>query len=106
MTDGREGEILTQIPIWVRPGGPTDSLSWEPWRKRWVVACREPPTHGRANRAVAGLMADWLGVPPTSIHWEQVGASRSKLLVVEGLSDAEVERRLRNQIARSHRGIE
>ncbi|MGP8072272.1 MAG: DUF167 domain-containing protein [Thermoplasmata archaeon] len=97
---------MTRIPVWVKAGSPSDSLGWDAWRQRWVVACREPPVSGRANRAVAGLVAGWLAVPPSSVRWEQAGTSRAKLLVVEGLEDREVEARLRAQVATRKRNSE
>lgn len=89
------GRAMTRILIWVRPASSEDSLAWDPWRRRWVVACRAPPARGAANDAVAALVAGWLHVPPRSVHWERAGSSRAKVLEVDDLPEAEVERRLR-----------
>jgi uncharacterized protein YggU (UPF0235/DUF167 family) len=88
---------MARIPLWVKAGSTTDALAWDPWRKRWVVSCRAPAIGGKANRAVAGLMADWLGLPRSSVGWAQAGSSRSKVLSVDGITDAEADRRLRSR---------
>ena len=86
-----------RLRIWVRPGSASDRLAWDPWRRCWIVACRAPARGGAANRAVAELLGEWLGEPRPSVRWEKVGASRAKVLVVDGLDDAEVDRRLRSR---------
>lgn len=85
---------MARIPLWVNAGSTRDAVDWDPWRKRWVVACREPPAGGRANRAVAILVADWLGIPRSSIHWIRAGASHAKALRADGITDADAARRL------------
>jgi len=85
---------MAQVHLWVRAGSTADSLAWDPWRRCWVVSCRAPPVGGKANQAVAGLVAEWLGLPRSSVHWTQAGSSRSKLLSVDGISDQEADRRL------------
>jgi uncharacterized protein YggU (UPF0235/DUF167 family) len=90
---------MTQISLWVNPGSSTDAIGWDPWRKRWVVSCRAPPIGGRANRAVAILVADWLELPHAAVRWTQAGSSHAKVLSAVGITDAEAARRLRSHIA-------
>jgi uncharacterized protein len=45
---------------------------------------RAVPESGRANAALAKLIAKWLGVPPTSVAVAQGGKSRLKQIAVEG----------------------
>lgn len=92
---------MAQILLWVKAGSSTDALAWDPWRKRWVVSCRAPPTEGKANRAVAVMMADWLGLPRSSVRWTQAGSSRSKVLSADEITDAEADRRLRSRAQRT-----
>jgi uncharacterized protein YggU (UPF0235/DUF167 family) len=73
-----------------------NALEWDPWRKRWVVFCQAEATGGDANRAVATLVADWLGLPPPAVRWLIAGTSRAKVLRADGISDVEAERRLRS----------
>jgi uncharacterized protein YggU (UPF0235/DUF167 family) len=89
---------MSRIPLWVKPGSIRDSIDWDPWRRRWVVSCRAPPTGGRANRAVANLVADWLELPHTAVRWEKAGSSHAKVLSAAGITDTEAARRLRSNI--------
>jgi len=90
---------MTQIPVWVKPGSTTDAIDWDPWRRRWVVSCRARPTGGRANRAVAILVADWLALPHTAVQWTRAGSSHAKMLAAIGITEVEAARRLRSHIA-------
>ena len=55
---------------------------------------REPAEKGRANAAVARLLADKLAVPPSSVRLARGGSSREKLFEIDGLSEEELLRRL------------
>jgi uncharacterized protein YggU (UPF0235/DUF167 family) len=90
---------MPSIPLWVRPASGRDAVAWDPWRKRWVVYCRAPAIAGAANHAVAGLMADWLGVPASTVRWVQSGTSRAKALFVDGITDAQIAERLSSHVA-------
>jgi hypothetical protein len=58
------------------------------------VRLRAPPVDGRANAALVGLLASRLNVPPSSIELVSGATARVKRLRVEGLSEAELRRRL------------
>ena len=92
---------MTQISLWVKPGSSTDAIDWDPWRERWVVSCRAQPIGGRANRAVAILVADWLELPHSAVGWTKAGSSHAKMLSAVGITDIEAARRLRSHIAAS-----
>jgi len=94
----RSADQVTQISLWVKPGNSADAIDWDPWRKRWVVSCRAAPTGGLANRAVAILVADWLGLPHSAVRWVKAGSSRLKVLSVDGIAEIEAARRLRSHI--------
>ncbi len=48
------------------------------------VRVRALPEGGRANEALARLIARWLKVPPTSVKVAQGGKSRAKQVLIEG----------------------
>ncbi|MCG8562398.1 MAG: DUF167 domain-containing protein [Hyphomicrobiales bacterium] len=48
---------------------------------------RAVPEKGKANAALIGLMAGWLGVPRTSVTCVAGGKSRVKTLEIEGESN-------------------
>lgn len=51
---------------------------------RIKVAVKEAPEDGRANRAICGLLAEALHVPPSRVAVAQGTASREKTLRVAG----------------------
>ncbi|MGA8536654.1 MAG: DUF167 domain-containing protein [Thermoplasmata archaeon] len=95
---------MARISLWVKPAAKADGLAWDPWRRRWAVACRAAPTEGEANRAVARLMARWLRVPLTAVRWEKAGSSRAKVIAVDGMTDLEAADRLRRTASEARTG--
>jgi uncharacterized protein YggU (UPF0235/DUF167 family) len=85
---------VTRLEVWAKPGSAQDAVSWDPWRRRWVVSCRAAPVGGEANRAILASLARWLSIPESSLRWVRSGTSRAKLVEVDGLDSAEVTRRL------------
>ena len=59
-----------------------------------------PPVEGRANEALLRLLAGVLGVPRASLRIVRGQRSREKLVAVEGLDAAEVQRRLELRTSR------
>jgi len=86
---------MARIPLWVKPRSAVDAIGWDPWRKCWVVTCRARPEGGAANRAVAVLVAGWLGLPRSAVRWDRAGTSPAKVLSADGVSDRDVELRLK-----------
>jgi uncharacterized protein YggU (UPF0235/DUF167 family) len=58
------------------------------------VKVREAAEKGRANEAVARLLAKSLAVPPTGVTLKRGATSREKLFEVDGLDDEELRKRL------------
>ncbi len=52
------------------------------------------PTDGKANAALGKLIARALGVAPSAVRLASGAGARTKSLVIEGLEQAELERRL------------
>jgi hypothetical protein len=59
-----------------------------------AVRVTRPPADGEANEAVMRLVARALGVPPSSVRLVGGARSRRKRCAVDGLSAAELRRRL------------
>jgi uncharacterized protein (TIGR00251 family) len=84
---------VARIELTVSPGAARSELvgrHGDGWRAR-VAA---PPERGRANRALVELLADVLGIPRERISVVAGRASRRKVVEVDGLEPAEIERRL------------
>jgi uncharacterized protein len=60
----------------------------------WKVRVSAPPEDGRANDAVVRLLADALGVPRAHVELVSGHASREKMVVLEGVAQADAERLL------------
>ena len=69
----------------------------------WKVKVREPAREGRANEALAALLAEWLDVPRARVRVARGMASRSKTIEVDGLTEQEAEARLAAVMGESER---
>jgi uncharacterized protein (TIGR00251 family) len=84
---------VARIELTVSPGAARTELVGRHgagWRAR-VAA---PPERGRANRALVELLADALGVPRDRVSVVAGRTGRRKVVEVEGLDAAEIDRRL------------
>lgn len=53
-----------------------------------------PPVEGAANRELGKVLAKALGVPPNAVEIIRGGATRNKVVRIQGLAPAEVRARL------------
>lgn len=84
---------MPRISVTVSPGAARSKLvgrHGDGWRAR-VAA---PPERGRANEALCALLSGLLEVPRSSVHVVGGQTSRLKLVEIDDLESAEVERRL------------
>jgi len=58
------------------------------------LAVTAPPEDGRANRALCELVSTLLGVKPRQVQLARGASSRAKVLEIEGLEQAELDRRV------------
>ena len=90
-----------RLPIKVVPGASRNSIAG------WLgdalkVRVTAPPERGRANAAVEGLIADALGLPRQDARVVAGMTSTRKLIEIEGISEAELHRRLSNATGERH----
>ncbi len=90
LRDTPEGLTLR---VRVQPRASRDSLSGERLGAL-VVRLTAPPVEGRANQALARLLAAALGVPPSAVRVLRGETGRDKLVAVAGLSAAVARGRL------------
>jgi uncharacterized protein (TIGR00251 family) len=66
------------------------------WRADGVLSVRvaAPPVEGRANAAVAALLAGALDLRPSAVTVERGARGRDKLVRVEGVTLDEIRRRI------------
>jgi uncharacterized protein len=60
----------------------------------WKVRVTAPPEKGRANDAVAGLLASRLGIAPRDVSVVSGTTARDKIVELRGLTIEEAEQRL------------
>lgn len=60
----------------------------------WKVRVAAAPEGGRANEAVLDLLSDRLGLPRRSLSIVSGHTAREKIVLMEGIDEAEGERRL------------
>ena len=89
---------MARLAIKLTPGAATDRIDgWDldaEGRPVLKVRVRARPVEGEANEALVKLMARALGVPKSAVAIQRGGQSRTKILVVEGLSEDEAKGRL------------
>jgi uncharacterized protein YggU (UPF0235/DUF167 family) len=84
---------LARIRVTVSPGARRSELvgrHGEGWRARVAAV----PERGRANEALCGLLAAALSVPRGSVRVVAGHGARRKVVEIDGLEPAEIERRL------------
>jgi len=84
---------LGRISVTVSPGARSELVGrhGDGWRAR-VAA---PPERGRANDALCSLLAGLLQVPRGSVRVVGGQTGRRKIVEIDDLDSAEIERRLR-----------
>ena len=81
------------IAVRVQPRAPRDEIVGERGG-RLLVRLTAPPVEGRANEALRRLLARRLGVAKSRLSVVRGAGSRDKLVRVEGLSSADLARKL------------
>ena len=74
----------TYINVHVQPGARNSRIAGR-HGDALKVSVREPPADGRANAAVAGILASWLGVAAENITLVSGRTSRRKRFFVAGI---------------------
>lgn len=83
---------MTRFWVTVNPNARHDDVRQEDGRV--VAMVRAPARDGKANAAVLRLFAEVLGVPPSSVELARGASSRHKMLIVDGLDEGDVKRRI------------
>jgi len=84
---------VARISVTVSPGARRSELvgrHGDGWRARIAA----PPERGRANEALCKLLGEALGVPSKSVRVVAGHTARAKVVEIDDLEPAEIERRL------------
>jgi uncharacterized protein len=87
----------TRLYVRVAPGAPRSTIVGR-HGAGWKVRVAAAPERGRANDAVAELLASTLAVTRAQVRLLAGGASRDKTFIVHGLATADVEARLESVV--------
>jgi uncharacterized protein (TIGR00251 family) len=84
---------MARITIVVSPGARRSEVVG-PHGEGWKVRVAAAPERGRANAALVALLGETLGVPRERVRVVAGLGSRTKVVEIDGLARAEIERRL------------
>ena len=87
------GAPSTRLRVRVSPGARRVGVSGRVG-ELWKLRVTAPAEGGRANEAVVRLLAETVGVPRRSVTLVSGHGAREKVVELEGVEPAEVERRL------------
>ena len=89
---------MARLAVKLTPGASADRIDgWDVdagGRPVLKIRVRARPVEGEANEALVKLVARALGVPKSAVSVQRGGQSRTKILVIEGLSEDEAKSRL------------
>ena len=83
----------TRLRLRVSPGARRPGIAGRHGRG-WKLRVAAPPEDGRANEAVLALLARELELPRSAVTLVSGHAARDKIVVLDGIDSAEVDRRL------------
>ena len=84
---------MAQITIVVSPGARHSEVVG-PYGEGWKVRVAATPERGRAHATLVALLGETLGVPRERVRIVAGLGSRTKVVEIDGLARAEIERRL------------
>ncbi len=86
--------VTARIRVRITPRAGRDAISG--WRgETLLVRVAAPPVEGEANAALERLLARALGLPKSAVSVVAGTKGREKTVAIEGLTEAEARRRLR-----------
>ncbi|TML86132.1 MAG: DUF167 domain-containing protein [Actinobacteria bacterium] len=91
-------ETSTRLRLRVSPGAGRSGIIGR-HGDAWKVRVTAPPEDGRANEAVLRLLADALSMPRTSVTLVSGHTGRDKIVLLDGVGPALIERRLASATA-------
>jgi uncharacterized protein (TIGR00251 family) len=89
----RHNDPVAILHLYCQPGA--RQTQWAGWHDgRPKLQLKAPPVDGAANQALIEFVAQWLSVPKSRVRLQAGQQSRFKRLAIDGVDEAELERRL------------
>jgi uncharacterized protein (TIGR00251 family) len=85
--------VSSRLQLRVAPGASSPGIVGR-HGTAWKVRVTQAPEDGKANAAVVRLLADTLALPVRDVEIVSGHASRDKTVALDGIDQAETERRL------------
>ncbi len=82
-----------KITVRVYPGAPRNEIVGLA-EGTWRIRVAAPPVEGKANKELVDFLSKVLGVSKSAVSIARGLTSRNKVIIIDGLSQAEVTRRL------------
>jgi hypothetical protein len=97
IAEDKHGTIIT---VEVTPGSKHSLFpaGYNPWRKAIGCHVTVPPVEGKANRAVIGLIADFVAIPRTHVEIITGAAGSIKRVRIRGISYEALSSALRDRL--------
>ena len=86
-------DTSTRLELRVVPGAARPGVSGR-HGTGWKIRVAAPPERGRANEAVVALLAETLALDRRDVAIVSGRSGRDKVVVLEGIAPAELDRRL------------
>jgi len=93
--------VSTRLRLRVSPGATRAGVVGR-YGQAWKVRVAAPPEGGRANDAVARLLADTLSIPRDAVTLVSGQSARDKIVELTGIDEIETERRLSFAVGKEH----
>jgi len=87
---------MARIAIKVHPRAKQTAITGR-WGEVYKLDLKAPPVDGKANEECIRFLAELIGVPRSSVRIVQGTAGRMKVVEIEGVEMAEIERRIAGQ---------
>lgn len=94
--------LSTRVRLRVAPGATRASVVGR-HGEAWKVRVTAPPEGGRANEAVVLLLAEALSLPRDAVTLVSGHGARDKIVELEGIGPAQIERRLSSAAGKERR---
>ncbi len=85
--------VTARLRVRVQPNAArTEILGW--YGEALRIRTTAPPSRGKANQAVAEMLANALDIPRTDVGVVRGHGSRDKIMEIAGIDETELRRRL------------
>lgn len=96
--------MSVRLAVRVQPGAKRAGVKGRAADGTLQLAVTAPPEDGRANRTMVKLLCEVLDLKPRQVRLVRGAAARTKWLEIEGVSAAELERRVAEAVGERNGG--